>query len=98
MRFDDRRDLGVHDVQDLDEEGAKSRDAGGDYYYVYFETVRGGDENYSGSKMGQWCVDTYAFQMRRSTVIPNAPLVLFGPLSKLGVIQVKSERAVNVGR
>ena len=40
MGFDDGGDFGVDDVEYFYEEGAKSRDAGGDYYYVYFETVR----------------------------------------------------------
>ena len=41
--FDNRRDFGMDDVEGFDEEGAKkSRDAGGDYYYVYFKTVQEG--------------------------------------------------------
>ena len=89
----------MDDVEDFDEESAKGRDAGGDYYYIYFKTVTGGDVNLlRGLKRVNNGVDTYAFQISRSTVIPNAPSVLFGPVSKLGVIQVKSERAVNVGR
>ena len=40
--FDNRRDFGIDDVEEFDEEGAKSRDAGGDYYYVYFKTVQEG--------------------------------------------------------
>ena len=36
----------MDDLEDFDEEGAESRDAGGDYYYVYFKTVQGGDMNY----------------------------------------------------
>lgn len=51
-----------------------------------------------GSLIRVGVVDTYAFQINRSTVIPNFPSVLFRPLSKLGIIQVKSERAVNVGK
>ena len=37
-----------------------------------------------GSLDGVGGVDTYAFQISRSTVIPNARSVLFTPLSKLG--------------
>ena len=44
--FDDRRDFGMDNVEYFYEEGAESRDAGGDYYYVYFETVQGSDVNY----------------------------------------------------
>ena len=55
MGFDDRRDLGVDDVEDSDEEGAESRDAGGDYYYVYFETVQAVIRITEGLQWGQWC-------------------------------------------
>ena len=44
--FDDRGDFGVDHVEDFDEEGAKGRDAGGDYYDVYFETVQAVIVNY----------------------------------------------------
>lgn len=36
----------MDNVEYFYEEGAESRDAGGDYYYVYFETVQGSDVNY----------------------------------------------------
>ena len=44
--FDNRRDFGVDNVEYFDEEGAESRNAGGDYYYVYFKTVQSSDVNY----------------------------------------------------
>ena len=46
MGFDDRRDFGMDNVEYFNEEGAKSRKAGGDYYYVYFKTVQSNDVNY----------------------------------------------------
>ena len=51
-----------------------------------------------GHSMGTEATVTHAFQISRSTVIPNALLVLHQPRVKGLVIQVKSERTVKVGK